>query len=218
MIRQRLLARQHTQVGLTISIRSYDPDLAKIKTILVLINESKFPVWSTDVTSTSGLNYAVAVILDDVAYDKRRNKSVPLTSWKSTEDPVSGLYSLELHPVLLMVALKWNRSIQYWDTGSWDHLLTNPFYMYNYIRNEKENYFNYSAHNPSVISRFTMDDSDQFKLHTWSESIKAWNIIWAQPENQCHVYALYGNFGTYRQTGLSLCNCLTGFQPRSQSD
>ncbi|GJT39875.1 G-type lectin S-receptor-like serine/threonine-protein kinase [Tanacetum coccineum] len=228
----------------------FSSELKLLNGNLVLLNESKLPVWSTNVTSTSGLNSAVAVILDDgnlvltddglnsaeplwqsfdhpvntwlpgakLAYDKRRNKSVPLTSWKSTEDPASGLYSLELHPVRLMVALKWNDSIQYWDTGSWDPLQANSFYKYNYTRNEKENYFNYSAYNPSVTSRFTMDVSGQFQLHTWSESIKAWNIIWAQPENQCQVYALCGNFGTCRQTGLSLCNCLTGFQPRSQSD
>ncbi|GJY37629.1 G-type lectin S-receptor-like serine/threonine-protein kinase [Tanacetum coccineum] len=140
---------------------------------IVLINESKSPVWSTYATSTSGLNYVVAVILDDgnliltdglnsaelvwqsfdhpvqtvfpgakVAYDKRRNESIPLTSWNKKEDPVSGLYSLELHPVLLMI--------------------------------------------------YT-DDSDQFKLHTWSDISKR-GIHWLQPDNQCHCRLSEDNF------------------------
>ncbi|GJV65355.1 reverse transcriptase domain-containing protein [Tanacetum coccineum] len=202
---------------------------------------------STNVTSTTGLNSTIAVILDDgnlvlrdglnsvvwqsfdhpvntwlpgakLVYDKRANKSLPLTSWKSTSDPALGLFSMELHPVRTMIMLKWNKSLQYWDTGSWNPLMANPFYKYDYQTNENESFFTYSSYNPSTISRFIMDAAGQLQLKTWSESTKEWNIIWAQPETQCQVYALCGDFGTCQRTGLSLCNCLTGFKPRSQSD
>ncbi|GKA02759.1 G-type lectin S-receptor-like serine/threonine-protein kinase [Tanacetum coccineum] len=213
----------------------------------VLFNASKLPIWSTNVTSTTGLNSTIAVILDDgnlvlrdglnsvvwqsfdhpvntwlpgakLVYDKRANKSLPLTSWKSTSDPALGLFSMELHPVRTMIMLKWNESLQYWDTGSWNPLMANPFYKYDYQTNENESFFTYSSYNPSTISRFIMDAAGQLQLKTWSESTKEWNIIWAQPETQCQVYALCGDFRTCQRTGLSLCNCLTGFKPRSQSD
>ncbi|GKC82642.1 G-type lectin S-receptor-like serine/threonine-protein kinase [Tanacetum coccineum] len=125
---------------------------------------------------------------------------------------------MELHPVRTMIMLKWNESLQYWDTGSWDPLMGNPFYKYDYHTNENESFFTYSSYDPSTISRFIMDVAGQFQLQTWSESTKEWNIIWSQPETQCQVYALCGDFGTCKRTGLPLCNCLTGFKPRSQSD
>ncbi|GKE71766.1 G-type lectin S-receptor-like serine/threonine-protein kinase [Tanacetum coccineum] len=206
----------------------FKSELKAVDGNLVLLNESKLPIWSTNVTSTAGLNSTIAVILDDgnlvlreglnsvvpvwqsfdhpvntwlpgakLVYDKRANKSLPLTSWKSTSDPPLGLFSMELHPVRTMIMLKWNESLQYWDTGSWDPLMGNPFYKYDYHTNENESFFTYSSYDPST---------------------KEWNIIWSQPETQCQVYALCGDFGTCKRTGLPLCNCLTGFKPRSQSD
>lgn len=230
----------------------YDRFKSELKAVdgnLVLLNESKLPIWSTNVTSTTGLNSTIAVILDDgnlvlreglnsvvhvwqsfdhpvntmlpgakLVYDKRANKSLPLTSWKSTSDPALGLFSMELHPVRMMIMLKWNESLQYWDTGSWNPLMANPFYKFDYQTNENESFFTYSSYDPSTISRFIMDVAGTLQLQTRSESTKEWNIIWSQPETECQVYALCGDFGTCKRTGLSLCNCLTGFKPRSQSD
>ncbi|GJV77450.1 G-type lectin S-receptor-like serine/threonine-protein kinase [Tanacetum coccineum] len=176
----------------------FSSELKLLNGNLVLLNESKSPVWSTDVTSTSGLNSAVAVILDDGNLILTDGLDSTEHVWQSfnhpvqtvlPEDPASELYSPELHPVMLMVALKWNGSIQYWDTGSWDPLLANPFY------------------------KFTMDVSGQFQLQTWSESIKAWNIIWAQPENQCQSdwnrsdFSEVGSVGECRTTCLNDCSC-----------
>ncbi|KAJ0455630.1 putative non-specific serine/threonine protein kinase [Helianthus annuus] len=227
----------------------FSSELKFIDGNLVLLNESKLPIWSTKVTSTTSLNSAVAVILDNgnlvvrnglnsvehiwqsfdhpahtwlpgakFAYNKRTNKSQLLTSWKSRDDPGVGLFSSEVHPFRIMVVSKCNRSQQYWDPGSWDPLMDNDFYKYNYQTNENESYFTYYAYDPSTVCRFIMDVDGQFQLQTWSESTKQWNIIWAQPETQCKVYALCGAFSTCRETGLSLCNCLTGFQPRSESN
>ncbi|KAI3824720.1 hypothetical protein L1987_06191 [Smallanthus sonchifolius] len=116
-----------------------------------------------------------------------------------------------------MVISKWNRSQQYWDTGSWDPLMINDVYNFSYQTNENESYFTYASYNPSFISRFLMDVSGQLQQQTWLEGTK-WNVFWAQPEARCDVYALCGAFGTCRQTGLPFCNCLTGFKPRSESE
>ncbi|KAI7726031.1 hypothetical protein M8C21_026081, partial [Ambrosia artemisiifolia] len=186
---------------------------------LVLLNESKLPIWSTNVTSSTNLKYAVlAVILDDgnlvlrsdlnsvepiwqsfdhpnhtwlpgakFAYNKRTNKSQLLTSWKSTYDPGVGLFSLELHPFRIMVLSKWNRSQEYWDTRSWDPLMANSFYKYTYETNENESYFTYYAY--------------EHGLNLPNSGISSGLNL------KVNV----------RETGLSLCNCLTGFHPRSES-
>ncbi|KAK9052011.1 hypothetical protein SSX86_028639 [Deinandra increscens subsp. villosa] len=117
---------------------------------LVLLNESKIPIWSTNITTTS-LNSARAVLLEDgnlvlidgsksvepvwqsfdhpvhtwlpgakLAYDNRTKKSQLLTSWRSNEDPGVGLFSLELIPSSKEYISKWNGSQQYWTSGAWN--------------------------------------------------------------------------------------------------
>ncbi|KAI3714099.1 hypothetical protein L1987_72689 [Smallanthus sonchifolius] len=117
---------------------------------LVLFNEYKVPIWSTNITTTS-LNSVIAVLLDDgnlvlrdgsksvepvwqsfdhpvhtwlpgakLAYDNRTKKSQLLTSWRSNEDPGVGLFSLELIPSTKEYISKWNGSQQYWTSGSWN--------------------------------------------------------------------------------------------------
>ncbi|KAL4569820.1 hypothetical protein LXL04_025464 [Taraxacum kok-saghyz] len=116
---------------------------------LVLLNESKSLIWSTNVTTT--LKSAIAVILDDgnlvlrdgsnsvepvwqsfdhpthtwlpaakLGYNYKTKKSQVLTSWRSKHDPGVGLFSLELHPSTREYVIKWNGSQQYWTTGSWN--------------------------------------------------------------------------------------------------
>ncbi|XP_050384049.1 G-type lectin S-receptor-like serine/threonine-protein kinase At2g19130 [Argentina anserina] len=95
---------------------------------LVLFNESKLPIWSTEVRSSSGSSVHV-VLLDNgnlvlragsesslplwqsfdhpahtwlpearIGFNKVTNITQVLTSWKNVEDPAPGLYSLELDP------------------------------------------------------------------------------------------------------------------------
>ncbi|KAL4569796.1 hypothetical protein LXL04_025439 [Taraxacum kok-saghyz] len=187
---------------------------------LVLLNESKSQIWSTNVTITI-LKSAIAVILDDgnlvlrddsylnepfwesfdhpthtwlpgakFGYNNRTKKSQLLTSWRSKEDPGVGLFSLEFDP----------SSINF---------------ISNYISNENGSYFTYTH---TMISRLVMDVSGQLKQVTWleTETTKGWNTLWSQPRMQCEVYALCGAFGICTQSGSSLCNCLTGFKPKSE--
>ncbi|CAI9275582.1 unnamed protein product [Lactuca saligna] len=190
---------------------------------LVLLNESKAQIWSTNVTTTTTttLNSATAVILDNgnlvlrdsgsnsiepfwqsfyhpthtwlpgakFGYDNRTKKNQVLTSWRSKDDPGVGFFSFELQPS------------------------SNDYHM-----NENESYFTYSVYNPSIISRNIMDVSGQLQQLTWLEATKEWNLFWSQPRKQCEVYALCGSFGICRQSGLHFCNCLTGFNPRSESE
>nr|KAJ0216491.1 hypothetical protein LSAT_V11C300118280 [Lactuca sativa] len=226
---------------------------------LVLLNESKSQIWSTNVSTTTTLKSAIAVILDDgnlvlregtsnsvepavwqsfdhpthtwlpgakLGYDKRTKKSQRLTSWRSKEDPAVGLFSAELHPSGKEYVFKWNGSQQYWTSGAWDgkafYLVPETRLDYNYIysyhENVNESYFIYSVYDPSIISLFILDVSGTIQQLAWSENNKELNLIWFEPKTQCEVYALCGSFGICRQSGSPFCNCLTGFNPRSESD
>ncbi|KAJ9550405.1 hypothetical protein OSB04_014450 [Centaurea solstitialis] len=239
----------------------FQSELKIIDGNLVLLNESKSQIWSTNInssTSTSTSSSITAVLLDDgnlvlrdglnssgdhiwqsfdfpadtwlpggrIAYNNITGKKQLLTSWKSSEDPSEGLFSLELDPKGKQYLIRWNRSEVYWTSGSWNgeifslvpEMRRNYIYNFSYVENENESYFTYSLYNPEIISRFVMDVSGQIKQLSWLESSQQWNLFWSQPRTQCEVYDYCGAFGSCRQSGLPFCNCLTGFVPKSDSD
>ncbi|KAL4569804.1 hypothetical protein LXL04_025448 [Taraxacum kok-saghyz] len=225
---------------------------------LVLLNESKSQIWSTNITTTTTIfNSIVAVILDDgnlvlrnrsnlvepfwesfdhpthtwlpgakLGYNNRTKKSQIIRSWKSNEDPSVGIFSVELHPSSREFVSKWNGSQQYWTSGSWDgkafasvpEVLLDYSYNFSYHTNENESYFIYFVSDPSIISLFIMDALGIIRQLAWLEDTHELNLIWFEPKTQCEVYSLCGSFGICRQSGSPFCDCLTGFEPRSERD
>nr|KAJ0217268.1 hypothetical protein LSAT_V11C300118530 [Lactuca sativa] len=159
-------------------------------------------------------------------YNKRTNTKQIITSWKSTEDPSMGPFSLEFDQDEKQYVIKWNRSVEYWTSGSWNgrifsavpEMRLNYIYNFSYVDNENESYFTYSLYDPSIISRLVMDVSGQIQQQIYSESLEQWNLFWTQPRSQCQVYAFCGPFGTCSQTELPFCSCLTAFVPKSLND
>ncbi|KAL5581876.1 hypothetical protein UlMin_014318 [Ulmus minor] len=222
---------------------------------LVLFNESKVPIWSTNVSSTSPSVQAVLqddgnLVLNDgsnsseplwqsfdypthtflpgskIGFNKKTNKSTLLTSWKNSEDPAPGLFSLELNVNESSYIILWNRSKQYWTSGSWDgqrfslvpEMRLNYNYNFSYESNENESYFTYSVYtSASITSRFIMHVWGQIQQQNWLPT-NGWNLFWAKPRQQCEVYALCGTYGSCNENSLPLCTCLNGFHPKSQSD
>ncbi|GMN30226.1 hypothetical protein TIFTF001_002734 [Ficus carica] len=117
---------------------------------LVLFDESKIPIWSTNVSS-AGSSEVKAVLRDDgnlvledgsnsskpiwesflnpahtwlpgsrLGYNNKTGEKQLLTSWKNLEDPAPGLFSLELVPSDKSYIIRWNRSRQYWSSGDWN--------------------------------------------------------------------------------------------------
>ncbi|XP_021811190.1 G-type lectin S-receptor-like serine/threonine-protein kinase At4g27290 isoform X1 [Prunus avium] len=148
-----------------------------------------------------------------------------LTSWKNSEDPAPGLFSLGLDPNGSFIIL-WNMSLQYWTSGSWDEnsdtfrldpeMTLNKVFNYSYVTNENESYFTYSLYDPKRISQYVMNTSGQIQQLTWLEttSKRQWNLFWSKPK----VYAFCGPFSSYNEKSLPLCSCLMGFEPESRRD
>ncbi|KAJ0446725.1 putative protein kinase RLK-Pelle-SD-2b family [Helianthus annuus] len=161
-----------------------------------------------------------------LGYNKRTKTSHVITSWKNKEDPAAGLFSLEIVQNTKRYALKWNRSVEYWSSGPWNGRFFSSLpdmevpYIYNfsYIDNANESYFIYWSTNPSIISGMVLDVSGQMQQLTWKESSEQWYLFWSQPKQICDVYAKCGAFSVCNQQTSPFCNCLTGFEPTSQSD
>ncbi|KAK7263585.1 hypothetical protein RJT34_31177 [Clitoria ternatea] len=228
---------------------------------LVLLDQFKNLVWSTNLSSPSSSGSVVAVLLDSgnlilsnkanaskesdatwqsfdhptdtwlpggkIKLDKKTKKPQYLTAWKNSEDPATGLFSLELDPKgTNSYLILWNKSEQYWTSGPWNgqifslvpEMRLNYIYNFTFQSNENESYFTYSMYNSSLLSRFVMDGSGQIKQFTWLENTQQWNLFWSMPRQQCEVYAFCGGFGSCTENSQPYCSCLSGYEPRSQSD
>ncbi|KAL7219060.1 hypothetical protein ACSBR2_012187 [Camellia fascicularis] len=223
---------------------------------LVILNESQTLIWSTNQNSTTSNSVVAVLaddgnlILRDgsnsnqpiwqhfdhpahtwlpgakIAYNKLTNTHQRLTSWKNSDDPSTGLYSLSLDANNSQYVMFWNGSKQYWTSGPWNGQIFSliPEMRANYIfnfschDNENESYFTYSMYNPSIISRLIMDISGQGQQLTWLESTKQWNLFYAQPRQQCEANDFCGQYGICNNIIQPFCNCLTGFNPKSLND
>ncbi|KAK9064409.1 hypothetical protein SSX86_015791 [Deinandra increscens subsp. villosa] len=158
-----------------------------------------------------------------LGYNKRTDTKQVLTSWRNSEDPGMGLFSLEIDQNSKQLLIKWKSSIEYWTSGSWgdqDKLfgLVSEMGMdyinnYNYVDNANESYFTYS----SSISRLIIDVTGQIKQLLWSDTNEPWDLVWAQPRGLCQVYGRCGEFGVCSDQ-FGACNCLANFEPRLQSE
>ncbi|KAH7532956.1 hypothetical protein FEM48_Zijuj04G0078400 [Ziziphus jujuba var. spinosa] len=160
-----------------------------------------------------------------LGYNNRTKENQRLISWKNSEDPAPGLYSLELEASTKSYLILWNRTQRYWNSGPWNEntkifdqvpeMRLNYIYDFKFVENENESYFIYSLYNNSPTSRFVMDVSGQIKQQNWMGN--DWILFWSQPRKQCEVYALCGAYGSCNEKSLPFCNCLTGFEPNSQT-
>ncbi|KAL4569792.1 hypothetical protein LXL04_025435 [Taraxacum kok-saghyz] len=222
---------------------------------LVLLDESNTQIWSTNVPPTPATSASVVLLDNGnlvlrhdpnsttpiwqsfdypthtflpggkVGYNKKTNRTQIITSWKSSEDPASGLFSLEIDQNVNQYLLLWNRSQVYRASGPWDgktfssmpEMRYNDVNNFSYIDNENESYFTYSLYNPSLTTRFIIDISGQFQQQRYMERTAEWTLFWSQPREVCKIYGLCGAFGTCREAEFP-CNCLSAFEPKSQSD
>ncbi|WJX69153.1 non-specific serine/threonine protein kinase [Trifolium repens] len=162
-----------------------------------------------------------------IKLDKKTKQPQYLTSWKNTEDPSTGLFSLELDPKgTNSYLILWNKSEQYWTSGPWNgsiftrvpEMRLNYIYNFSFVSNENESYFTYSVYDSSFISRLVMDVSGQIRQLAWLESTQQWNLFWSQPRGQCAVHSFCGPSGSCTEYSMPYCNCLSGFEPKSLSD
>ncbi|GMN19087.1 hypothetical protein TIFTF001_039721 [Ficus carica] len=186
---------------------------------LVLFNESIFPIWSTNVnSSTSSPSMVIAVLLDNgnlvlkdgsnlskpslwesfdhltdtwlpgskLGYNKKTKHKLIITSWKNSNDPSPGVFSLEPVPSDNSVVILWNKSSIRWSNGAWDESLgyfslvpemgRSTYLNFTFVSNDNEMYLTYFImlvkqkniyslnDTTNLLARFVMDISGQFKV------------------------------------------------------
>ncbi|KAB5556034.1 hypothetical protein DKX38_006943 [Salix brachista] len=150
-----------------------------------------------------------------------------LISWKNSEDPAPGMFSIGIDPNgNRQFFIEWNRSHRYWSTGDWNgqtfglvpEMRLNYLFNYSYVSNENESYFTYCMNNPSYLSSLKISVDGQVQQIGWLEGPLSWILFWAQPKDKAGVYGLCGVFGVFHENSSSYCECLKGFKPLVQDD
>ncbi|KAG2703291.1 hypothetical protein I3760_06G131900 [Carya illinoinensis] len=167
----------------------------------------------------------------ELGIDKAGKVPKQLISWKNSEDPSPGLFSLRIDPNdSRQYILEWNRSQVYWSSGVWNgktfgnvpEMRLDYIFNYSFKSNENETYFTYSlylAYLASITSMFSVNYTGQIRQQTWlsGEPGDPWFLFWTQPKLLSEVYALCGPFGIYQGNANTSCDCPIGFEPFSDN-
>ncbi|KAL3497970.1 hypothetical protein ACH5RR_040702 [Cinchona calisaya] len=153
-------------------------------------------------------------------------ESQRLISWKSSDDPSPGPYSLVIDTDVSsgQLLLEWNKSVRYWASGTWNRDIFNevPEISYtakfNLIPTSNGIYYNYSLFTDVILSRLVIDASGELKQLTTVRSNRTWNPTINLPRNLNDVYAFCGEFGVFSYNSPSTCKCLKGFVPFSNEN
>jgi hypothetical protein len=218
--------------------------------LLLFQGSSKIPFWSTNLTFP-GSNITEAVLGDDGNFVLRGRSNASsifwesfnhptdtwlpgaklgvdkLISWKNSEDPAPGVFSLGLGPNGSNRAfLEWNRSQIYKISELLNSIYLNStseisiLFNYIFVSSKNERYLTYSLRNPSTLARIRIDQTGQLRGLVWLAGVSNWSTFWYSPKNLSDVYALCGAFGVvqYPNNFSNPCECLKGFKPFSMED
>ncbi|KAK7312933.1 hypothetical protein VNO77_37197 [Canavalia gladiata] len=147
-----------------------------------------------------------------------------MTSWKSPNDPSQGDFYWGLLPYNYPEFYLMKGTEKFVRIGPWNGLhfsgipdqKPNPIYDFNYISNKNEMYYTYGLENDAVISRLVMNQTTSMcTRYVWMEDEHIWKVYKSLPKDNCDFYGICGAYGTCMITGSQICQCLSGFNPKS---
>lgn len=159
-----------------------------------------------------------------VGLDLKTGLNWSLSSWKNWDDPSPGdfTWGLELkgYPKMVM----WKGSLEYYRSGPWNglrfdgapELKTNPVFGFKFVSTEDQVFYTYYLRNESMISRIVMNQTTFTRQRfIWIEEAQCWRIYASVPRDNCDYYNTCGPYGNCVMGESPVCQCLTGFKPKS---
>ncbi|XP_020418813.1 G-type lectin S-receptor-like serine/threonine-protein kinase At4g27290 isoform X1 [Prunus persica] len=145
-----------------------------------------------------------------------------VSSWKSTEDPARGEFSLRMTPYGLpqLVVMK-GAKIKTRSGSSNGLRLTgsisrpNPLSEFEFFLNKDEVYYEYRLLNKSMLSRYALNPFGIAQWFTWIENTHSWEPFFSTQQDQCEIYAFCGSYSSCNISNAPVCTCLKGFIPKS---
>ncbi|XP_039840351.1 G-type lectin S-receptor-like serine/threonine-protein kinase At2g19130 [Panicum virgatum] len=153
-------------------------------------------------------------------------------SWRNHIDPSPGIFSITMDPnVEAQFLFIWNNSRTYFTPGKFNTqtgafsaipamtVMSQPhsIYSYDYVNNDKEEYFLLTIKDDNIFLRTLIDPSGQQKGMVWLEEKQDWVLYFVQP-SLCSVYSYCGAFSWCVADSVPMCSCLRGFSPQSPTE
>ncbi|KAK1390420.1 Receptor-like serine/threonine-protein kinase [Heracleum sosnowskyi] len=145
------------------------------------------------------------------------------TSWKSVDDPSTGVFSGGIDPTGFPQFFRSKGSAKWARTGPWNGRQFSGFassspkgmFTEKFVFNDKEIYFKFdSIYRTFADLRFTLTPNGDIKHLVWNYENKIWMVFYTQMVSGCDLYALCGAYGICNINSSPRCGCLTGFVPR----
>ncbi|XP_057986275.1 G-type lectin S-receptor-like serine/threonine-protein kinase RKS1 isoform X2 [Hevea brasiliensis] len=160
--------------------------------------------------------------------DRRTGLNRFLTSWKSSDDPDTGNFSVRINPEGYPQLFIYEGHVPkcragYWNGVGWSGV---PFmqkvgfiFSYSYVNNENEISYSWNVVNGSILTTGVLNESGFFHRLKWHEDKGRWEEFASLPRDQCDSYGLCGAYGNcVRRNGEIDCTCLPGYQPKSPQE
>lgn len=186
---------------------------------LVLSNgESVSPYWESFDNPTDTYLPGMKV---EVNTEKGENKV--FTSWKSSDDPSPGNFTMGVDPRGSPQIVIWKGQNRRWRSGHWNlqtfigvpNMTANLLYGFRLVDEKGTKFFSYLPQNKYNKLRFRIEWTGfEEQLH-WEENNKKWGVLQSQPAktNDCELYNMCGKFGVCSSWESPKCRCMQGFEP-----
>ncbi|XP_039020147.1 G-type lectin S-receptor-like serine/threonine-protein kinase RKS1 isoform X3 [Hibiscus syriacus] len=147
------------------------------------------------------------------------------TSWKSSDDPGFGNYSIRMNPTGFPQMFVYEGSAPWWRSGPWTgrtwsgipEMITNVFFNVSLVNTDDEVSFSYNVKNASIISRTVINETGIVQGLGWNDEAQRWIASYSVPKEQCDFY---GHCGPNSYCNPDIpdgfeCTCFPGFEPKS---
>ncbi|XP_063945874.1 G-type lectin S-receptor-like serine/threonine-protein kinase At4g27290 [Daucus carota subsp. sativus] len=149
-----------------------------------------------------------------------------LSSWKTDDDPSPGEYTNRIDPNGFPQLLTRKGSAIHSRAGPWNgvrfsaapNFKSNPIYEFYFVSNDKELYYYYKLLDNSVSTRIVLSPSGSVQRWVWIEKSQIWRLYLSGPIDDCDRYKLCGPYGSCNINRSPKCECLDGFEPKSQKE
>ncbi|MED6182515.1 hypothetical protein PIB30_029133 [Stylosanthes scabra] len=186
--------------------------------------ESLFPLWCETLMS---FDYPCDTYIPGMKIGKNLVTGFETftTSWKSGDDPAPGKYTLYLDTHGWPQVFIKNGVTVVSRLGSWNGLefTGDPgrpvkSIVFEFTYSESEVYVGYQLKDGSALARDVLHPSGDKQLLIWVNRIQNWAVSSTTLSSQCEIYAWCGAYGACNANNFPVCECLTGFSPKSPKD
>ncbi|KAI9071340.1 hypothetical protein K1719_046699 [Acacia pycnantha] len=182
------------------------------------VSTSKNPLWQSFDYPTNTLLPGMKLLYN---FDTKMEKHI--TSWKSSQDPSTGVISFKLAFHGLPEVFLWNNNTKLYRSGPWNGVRfsgvpemseTDPI-KFDFYEDEHQVYYTFNIGTQSLYSRLTVTPDGQLQRLTWVPDNHVWTQFWFAPKDQCDSYKECGPYGICDTNASPVCTCMRGFSPKN---